>query len=174
MRCDPSLVSETPFQVALILEDLLFAFQPNSHLCVLIAVVGCTVCVLCQINVEALRVFGVVVVRCAEQLNRLNIVNQGVKLGQVEVLANAELNKDVFIGVKIMEGPTKELQGFGGVHRVLSEVEKVEQSSSGPNKGNWGCAIGEVHINNESKEDPAHVSMFFSSEAGKRGDSLRK
>lgn len=95
-------------------------------------------------------------------------------MGQVEVLVNAELNKDALIGVEIMEGPTKDSQGFRGVHRVLSEVDKVEQSSSGPNKGNWGCAVGEVHIDNESKEDPAHVGMFFSSEAGKRGDSLHK
>lgn len=81
MRCDPSLVSETSFQVALMPEDLLFASQPNIHLCILVAVVCCTVCVFCQINVEALRVSGVVVVRCVEQLDRLDIVNQGVKLG---------------------------------------------------------------------------------------------
>ena len=60
------------------------------------------------------------------------------------------------------------------MHRVLSEIKKVKQSSSGPNERNRRLAVGKFHINDESKEDPAHVGVFFSSKMGKGGDSLHK
>ena len=58
------------------------------------------------------------------------------------------------------------------MHWVLSKVEKIEQSSSGLNEGNRRCPVGKIHIDNESKEDPAHVGMLFSSKTGKRCDPL--
>ena len=148
-------------------EDLLFAFEPNSHLRVLITVIGCAVRVLCQINVKALRIFSVVVVRCAEQLNGLDIVNQRVEFGKVEVLANTELDKDMFVGMEITEGLMEEPQGFRGMYWVLCEIEKVQESSGRPDEGNRGCAVREIHVNDEAKENPAHVGVFFSSKAGK-------
>src|ERR1700743_780296 len=137
-------------------------------------VISCTICILCKINVETLCVLSIVVVCCTKQLNRVNIMNQGVELGQIKVLTNAKLNKNGFVGMKIMEGLTKKLKGFRGVYWILSKVEEVKQSSSGLNKANRRCTTREIHIHNKPKEDPTHVSMFFASKAGKGGDSLCK
>lgn len=68
----------------------------------------------------------------------------------------------------------KEFQGFCGMHWILGEIEEVEQSSSGPDELNGGCATGEIYVDNETKKDPAYVGMFFPSEMGKGGNSICK
>jgi hypothetical protein len=117
-----SLASKAPFQVVLVPEELLPTSQPSSHLRIFIAVVGCTVGIFCEINMKTLCIFSVIIVCCSKQFNGVNIVNQGVKLGQVEVLTNAKLNKYVFVVMEIMKGLVEELEGFRGMDRVLGKV----------------------------------------------------
>ena len=57
-------------------EDLLLSFQPGGHLRILVVMVRRAICVLCEIDVEAFCVLGVVIVGCAKQLDGVDIVDQ--------------------------------------------------------------------------------------------------
>jgi hypothetical protein len=56
--------------------------------------VGCVVSILSKVNVKMLRLLNVVVISCAEQSNQRMIMNEAVKLWNVEVLLHTKVSKN--------------------------------------------------------------------------------
>lgn len=82
------------------LEDLLSPLEPLCHLGKLVFAVRRTVGFLREVNVEPLSVLGVIVVCGAEHLDRDAIVIERVEFGEVEVVADAQVNKDLLVGME--------------------------------------------------------------------------
>ena len=60
--------------------------------------VGGSVCVLCQINMEALRVLSIVVVSGTKKFDGWNVVKEGVEFWKFEVRPDVEVDEvDLFM-----------------------------------------------------------------------------
>lgn len=78
------LTIETPLDVGLMTEDLLLALEPERHLRVLILMVGCVICILCEVDVETFGCLGIVVVCCAIKLDCRDVMLEGMEFREVE------------------------------------------------------------------------------------------
>lgn len=74
--------------------DLLVPLEPMSHLREFVLVVRSGVCIFCQINVEALRVLGIIVVGCPKEFDGRGVMKEGMELWEVEVRPDLEVDKD--------------------------------------------------------------------------------
>ena len=93
-----------PIEVTFMMENFFPLLQLDCHLCVFVAVICCPVSVFCQVNVEVFRVFSIIVINCPEQFDRINVVSKGVKLWEVEIISDTELDKDMLVFVELFEG----------------------------------------------------------------------
>ena len=151
-------------------ENFFPSLQPDRHLCIFIAVICCPVSVFCQVDVEAFRVFSIIVISCPEQFDRINVVSEGVKLWEVEIVSDTELDKDMLVFVELFEGFVQELEGFRCVQGILGEVEEIQEGAEGTDEGDWGGAVWEFQVDDESKENTTHISMLLSGDPRKGGD----
>lgn len=78
--------------------------QPSCHLHSIILSVSGSVSLLGIIYMEPLRVFGVEAVETTKQPDCLDVVDERVELGYIEVVATAELDKDVLESMEIIVG----------------------------------------------------------------------
>ena len=150
------------------------SFQPDCHLCILVSVICCPVSILRQVDVKSFCILSVVVIGCPEHFDGVDVVSEGVEFWEVEIVSDTEVNKDVLVLVKPLEGLVQKLKGFRGVDGILGEVEEVEKRADRSNQGNRGSAIQELEVNNKSEKDATHVSMLFSSDPRKGGDPFRE
>ena len=154
--------------------DFFPSFQPNCHLRILVSVICRPVRILCQVDVESFCILGVVVISCPKHFDGVDIVSEGVEFGEVKIVSDTKVNKDVLVLVKPLERLIQKLKGFGGVDGILGKVEEVEKRADRSNQGNWGGAIRELEVNNKSEKDATHVSVLLSSDPRKGGDPFRE
>lgn len=80
--------------------DLLLPLKPYRHLRELVLPVAGTIRVLREVDVETFRVLRVIVIGGSEELDRVTVVLQGMKLRELEVFADSKLSEDVLVGVE--------------------------------------------------------------------------
>ena len=89
--------------------------------------IGCPPGLLCEVDMEALEHFGVVIVCGAVESNRFHVMDEGMKLRNIEVVSNPELDQDVLVLVVGLQSFRQVFEGrvvMGGVLRKVNEVEK--------------------------------------------------
>lgn len=103
-------------------KDLLLVLQPPCHLHKLILMVVGTISILCKVNMETLCMLCVEVVCCPKEFDQLCIMACKVKLGEIEIIVNTKLNKDLSVCMKAVKSIIKQLQSFISVNRILCQV----------------------------------------------------
>lgn len=96
-----------------------------------VATVGGAPSLLGEFDMETLEHLGVEIVRCAKELNHLDIVDEGVKLRNEKVLAAFRSDKVAFVLMPALES-------FGHVAKcrlvmssVLGQIDEVEYGTDG-------------------------------------------
>ena len=84
--------------------NLLLSLEPGGHLRVLILFVRSSIRVFGIIDVQAFSVLRIEVIGGAEKGNEVDIMAQKMDFGDVEVIPNTEIDEDVFVSVKAIEG----------------------------------------------------------------------
>lgn len=125
---------ESPFHMSRMTHSLLLAFQPNSHLGILVFPVRCSIGVLGHVNMKVFRILGIEVVEAAEELRRLDVVVEHMELGNLEVFADAKPYKDLFVVVKAFKCCVQERKRCGSLGRGLGDEKEVEECANGTNK----------------------------------------
>ena len=90
-----------PIDIHSVPKNFLFAFEPECHVYKFVLSVRGFVGVLGELDVEAFSGLGIVVIRCAEKLNEVSVVAGIVKFRELEMRSNSEVNKDLFIRMKL-------------------------------------------------------------------------
>ena len=117
-----------PFEVSIMDLYLLTTLLPGGHLNVLVLVIGCDVSVLDNVDMEPLCLLSVVVVSTPKKLDRFTVMDHTVYLRQVEVVADAKINKYILIIVKSSKGIVQACEGGCGVGWQLCQEKEVEDS----------------------------------------------
>ena len=86
-----------PADVLAMVNDFLFLLKPCHHLNVFVLLICCTIHLLGEVDVKSFSVFCVVVVNCAIVPYGMSIMAEGMKLQQVHIGANIEINKYIHI-----------------------------------------------------------------------------
>ena len=91
--------------------------------------IRCAVSHLCAVNVEAFRDLGAEAVAGPEIVYGSKVVLNPMQLGDVEVFACTQVDKDLLVVVEGLEGITHLSQGQQGVGGVVREVNEVQDGA---------------------------------------------
>lgn len=104
------------------------SFKPGDHLRKLVLTIGCSICVFRKVDMEMLGMFCVIIVSRSKEPYRRGVVKEGVELQEVEVIPDAEFDKDSFARMEGIEGSSHFGNCVVGVRGKLCEIEEVQNS----------------------------------------------
>lgn len=80
-------------------EDFFMMFEPYYHLWKFVLSICCIPGILCKVN---MKTFSVAVVSRAKKFNVHEIVIEKVKFGNIEIVVYVQINKNVFVVMKLL------------------------------------------------------------------------
>ena len=69
-----------------------------------------------------------------------------MEFGEVEVLANAQVNENVLVVMEDPQGIFQTSQSAVGLDRILGKEKKVKQRACGPKQATVGHFVGQTHV----------------------------
>ena len=117
--------------------------------------VSSTPCVLREVNVQAFKHFRVVVIRGPEEPNGLGVVEEGVELWDVKVIAYPKFDEHLFVGMEGLQSLLQVAESLLVMSRVLSKIDEVEE---GPECEH--SLFGDL-AHETSQEDAGHLFSLF-------------
>ena len=94
--------------------------------------------------------FGVVVICGAEPCDGLVIVSHAVELWDVEVFAQAKINKDRFVVVEARKGVLKLRKCIGCMGWELSQISEVKESADSSDDSRQCLSIRKGKVQNKT------------------------
>src|SRR6266702_2488121 len=116
-----------PFNKRRVLVHCLLALQPSGHLFVLVFEICRAVCILGQVDMEAFRMFGVIIICSAKKRDGSGVMEETMELRKVEVFPDSKLNKHVFVLMKLAQCSVHCVETLCGVHGILTKIDKIEK-----------------------------------------------
>jgi hypothetical protein len=115
-----------PFDIFRVAEDFFVAFKPDRHLWEFVLPICGTPSILCKIDMKTFSIFGVAVVSRAEKLDAQEVVIKKMELWNIEVIAYAQVNKNVLVIMKSLQRIAKKLECLSCMHRVLCQEKEID------------------------------------------------
>ena len=97
-----------------------------------------------------------------------------MELGEIKVLMDAQIYEDHLVGVEMLECSPKLDECLGCVGRVLSEIQKVQNSMNSMYKPHGGKTTTKWQANDETEEKMTDLGMLLASNSLKRSNTLQK
>ena len=116
---------------------------------------------------QLLCVLGIHIVCRAVELDGGSVVAGPVKFGDVERFMDAKIDKNIFVGVKVLQSIVEKFECLVGVDWILGEVEKVEKSMYTLQKTCVGESSRQRNSNGEAQEKAAHLIMLLTRDTRK-------
>ena len=122
--------------------------QPSGHLRIVFTLATRAIGLLGKIDVESLGGFCIEAVKATKLADGNDIVEEGVELRYVEVLADSEIDEDIFVLMELVEGVVHAGESVIRVGVVLREVDELEQGTTCTRDGG---------VNTPSNETKEHL-----------------
>ena len=126
---------------------------------------------LSEVNVEALCVLGIEIVRGSKELNEFMIVVDKVGFRKIKIIPYPEINKDVSILMVQPKSSFHVVQCLGCVNWVFCQVEEIKQSTDRPDKL-AGCTMRSIwnpDVDSNTKQKPTNLVMLGAGHTRKMG-----
>ena len=107
---------------------LLLPFQPQSHLIELVLLICSLVHLFCEVNMQVLHSFCVVIVSAPEILDGSLIMAEHMHLWEVELGSDSStiVEESLFLGMECPKVAYKASEGHGCLRRVLRYIEEIQ------------------------------------------------
>ena len=104
---DRARAPETPLNIGSMTKYLLTTLEPHGHLRKFVFVISCAIRILCKVDMKALRVLCVIVVARPKEFDGVAIMIERVKLWEVEVVTNSEIDEYGLVCMESVESILK-------------------------------------------------------------------